>query len=461
MQLPAGGETGKRRVLINVTEMIDSTRLNAFHIRVVGLCALLIFFDGFDLQAISYAAPAVSAALGISRPMLGPVFSAGLAGLTAGALVFGLLGDRWGRKTVFVLCGVVFGLASLGTATAGSLSQLLAWRLVAGFGLGGATPIAITIATDYCPRRMRAALTMIMYCGFTIGGVFGGWIASLVMPFGWEVLFYIGGAIPLLLAPLLIVTLPETVEFLVHRQGDPTRIAGILARLKPGFVAPSDARFVLEHQQAGGFQPLELFRHGRAVRTVLLWSVFFASLVALFSFMAWLPTLLSSRGLSPNQIVGVTGAVQGGGLVGSLILARIILRVRPFLAIAAGYLLASGCLVLFSRLPAIYPLLFASGLLTGICLVGTQNLLNAMSAQLYPPAIRSTGVGWAIGVGRIGAILGPSITGLLLAYRFAASDLFLLAAVPPALAGVIALVLLKVLDREDGVERSRVLAEPR
>jgi AAHS family 4-hydroxybenzoate transporter-like MFS transporter len=391
--------------------------------------------------------------------MLGPVFSAGLAGLTAGALVFGLLGDRWGRKTVFILCGVVFGLASLGTATAGSLGQLLVWRLVAGFGLGGATPIAITIATDYCPRRMRAALTMIMYCGFTIGGVFGGWIASLVMPFGWEVLFYIGGAIPLLLAPLLIVTLPETVEFLVHRHGDPTRIARILARLKPGFVPPPDAHFALEHQRVGGFQPLELFRHGRAVRTMLLWSVFFASLVALFSFTTWLPTLLSSRGLSPSQIVGVTGAVQGGGLVGSLILARIILRVRPFLVIAAGYLLASCCLVLFSRLPAVYPLLFGSGLLTGICLVGTQNLLNAMSAQLYPPAIRSTGVGWAIGVGRIGAILGPSITGLLLAYHFAASDLFLLAAVPPALAGVIALVLLKVLDRADGEERSRALAE--
>ena len=134
---------------VNVTAIIDSAELNGFHIRVVGLCALLIFLDGFDLQAISYAAPAVSYALGISRPMLGPVFSAGFAGLTLGAMVFGLLGDRWGRKTVFVLCGIVFGLASLGTATAGSLTQLMIWRLIAGFGLGGATPVAITIATDF------------------------------------------------------------------------------------------------------------------------------------------------------------------------------------------------------------------------------------------------------------------------------------------------------------------------
>lgn len=432
---------------VNVTAIIDSAKLNGFHIRVVGLCALLIFLDGFDLQAISYAAPAVSYALGISRPMLGPVFSAGFAGLTLGAMVFGLLGDRWGRKTVFVLCGIVFGLASLGTATAGSLTQLMIWRLIAGFGLGGATPVAITIATDYCPARMRAALTMIMYCGFTLGGVFGGWVASVVLPYGWEQLFYIGGALPLLFIPLLIIALPETVEFLVNRNADPARIASILARVRPGFTAPPGAIFVLDYQNAGGFQVVELFRHGRATRTLLLWAVFFCSLVALFAFTTWLPALLNAQGISAIQIVGVTAALQGGGLAGSLLLASIVLRVRPFLVIAVGYLLAALCLVLFSRMPPVYPLLFGAGLLTGICFVGTQNLLNAMSAQLYPPAIRSTGVGWAIGVGRIGAIAGPSIAGLLLALGFTPPDLFLVAALPPALAGAIALVLMRLLHR--------------
>ena len=249
---------------------------------------------------------------------------------------------------MFILCGILFGLASFGTATSTSLTQLLIWRLIAGFGLGGATPISITIATDTCPKRMRAALTMIMYCGFTIGGVFGGWIASMVMPYGWEVLFYIGGAVPILLAPLLIFALPETVEFLVNKHRDPTRVGRILARLSPGFVPPPGVRYVLEHQHVSGFQLVELFRHGRAIRTLLLWATFFSSLVALFSFTTWLPTLLSSRGLTAGQIVGVTGAVQGGGLIGSLIFARIILKLRPFLMIAAGYLLSSCCLVLFS-----------------------------------------------------------------------------------------------------------------
>jgi AAHS family 4-hydroxybenzoate transporter-like MFS transporter len=169
--------------------------------------------------------------------------------------------------------------------------------------------------------------------------------------------------------------------------------------------------------------------------------------VTLFALTTWLPALLNSLGLTPGQIVGVTGAVQGGGLVGSLIFARIILSVRPFLMISIGYLLSALCLVLFSRVPAVFPMLFGAGLLTGVCLVGTQNLLNAMSAQIYPAAIRSTGVGWAIGIGRTGAILGPSIAGLLLAFHFVAADLFLFSAIPPALAGLVALVLFSAMKR--------------
>jgi AAHS family 4-hydroxybenzoate transporter-like MFS transporter len=426
---------------INVSDVVDNARLRPFHFRVVALCAALIFFDGFDLQAISYAAPAVAKVLGFTRPQLGPVFSAGLLGLTLGALLFGYLGDRLGRKNVFIACGVMFGLASFGTTTADSLTSLLVWRVVAGLALGGATPLSITIATDTCPRRVRATLTMIMYTGFTLGGVFGGFVYAKVGGWGWEWVFYIGGAIPILMAPLLMLALPESIDYLVLKRAAPARIRRLLASHAPGRSWEAQ-RYVTNSPAGGGFQVAALFTEGRAPRTLLLWSIFFTSLVALFFFTTWLPTLLNGNGLSPERIVSIVFAVQMGGLVGSLILARVIVTVSPFVTICAGYLLAAVAMFGLSRIGgAAYPVLFGVSFVVGLFLVGTQNGLNAMSAQLYPASIRSTGVGWAIGVGRIGAVLGPSIAGVLVSLQWTASELFAIAAVPPFVAAGIALAI--------------------
>jgi AAHS family 4-hydroxybenzoate transporter-like MFS transporter len=175
--------------------------------------------------------------------------------------------------------------------------------------------------------------------------------------------------------------------------------------------------------------------------------IFFVSLVGLFFYATWLPTLLHGNGLSGERIVGVTAALQGGGLIGSLILARVMVSVRPFRVITAGFILAAASMLVVSRIGPDYVLLVAMNLLVGILLVGTQNALNASSAQLYPPGIRATGVGWAIGVGRIGGALGPSIAGLLLALHVTPSGLIGLAAMPPLLAAAIAFVISRVVAR--------------
>ncbi len=428
---------------VNVSEVIDDAKLNAFHFRVVGLCALLIFFDGFDLQAISYAGPAVAKILNMTRAQLGPVFSAGLLGLTLGALMFGLLGDRLGRKRVFIACGVLFGLASFGTTTVTSLNELLLWRLLAGLALGGATPLAITIATDFCPKRVRATLTMIMYTGFTLGGVFGGFVYAKIAPYGWQWVFWIGGLIPILLAPVLLLTLPESVDYLVLKRADARRITRILRQLT-GVTYPETSRFVVTDPAGRGFQVTELFTEGRMPRTVLLWSIFFVSLITLFSLTTWLPTLLTTNGMSPESIVSITFALQGGGLLGSLLLARIIVFVRPFIVICGGYLIAAGAMFVLSRVGGEYWVLLATTLVVGIFLVGTQNALNAMAAQLYPAGIRSTGVGWAIGIGRFGSVIGPSITGALVALQWSSSELFAVAAIPPVGAALIAYAISRV-----------------
>jgi len=429
----------------NVTELIAESRLNRFHLRVVGLCACLIFFDGFDLTTVSYAAPDLANALGVSRPMLGPVFSAGLVGLTLGALLFGLLGDRIGRKPAFVLAGLLFGLATLGTATSGSLTTLILWRIVTGVGLGGATPLSITIASDFCPRRLRATLTMLMYCAFTIGGVVGGAAAAgLVHEWGWRAVFYVGGTLPLLLAPVLAAGLPETLQFLVLK-GRTAELGRLLPRVNPAARLPADGRYVLADDTGSeGFQVSELFRHGYAPRTVLLWSIFFVTLVALYFYTTWLPTLLNGQGISPAGIVAITGASQFGGLAGSLIVAWLMISLPAFTIIAGGYAIAAVAMLGLALIGDGYAVLLAANFVVGIFLIGTQNGLNANSAMLYPPAMRSTGVGWGIGIGRIGGVLGPSIAGLLLALHLDPKSLFMLAAIPPLVASGIALAIGRV-----------------
>jgi AAHS family 4-hydroxybenzoate transporter-like MFS transporter len=415
---------------VNVSELIDNTRLNAFHIRVVGLCACLLFFEGFDLNAVSYAAPALAKALAISRPMLGPVFSAGQMGLMLGALIFGIAGDRWGRKRVFILCGLDFGLATLATALSTSYSTVVFWRLAAGLGLGGAAPIAITIASDYCPKRVRAALTMIMYCGYTIGGVFAGVVNAYFLRFGWRSVFYVGGAVPLLLAPVLILALPESLNYLISQGTRGAEIARILAQLVPGSHHSADSRFLMEQAYEKKLQVPELFRKGYARRTILLWMSLFVSLITLFSLTNWLPTLLNSMSITPKQVVSITAAAQGAGLVGSLVAARLIMTFRPFRVATIGYACAATLLVVLGMFGSGYAAFIMIYSVLYFFVIGDQNILNAMSGQIYPPRIRATGSGWAIGIGRVGGILGPTIAGALLALHWTPNQLFVIAGLP-------------------------------
>lgn len=426
---------------INVSELVDNTPLNGFHIRVVGLCACLLFLEGFDFQAISYAAPALAKALAISKPMLGPLFSSGQLGLMAGALLFGIAGDRWGRKRVFILCGLDFGLATLATALSSSYSALIFWRLIAGLGLGGVGPIAITIASDYCPRKVRAALTMIMYCGFTTGGVFAGVVNAYFLRLGWQSVFYVGGGLPILLAPVLLIALPESLNYLVSRVKRGDEIVRILDKIAPATRHSADSRFVMEQAYERKVQVPELFRGGYARPTTLLWVSLFISLITLFSLTNWLPTLLNSLGSAPKQIVTITGVAQAAGLAGSLAGARLMVSYRPFRVAAAGYGLAAVLLVLLGLVGSGFSALLIVNSLLYFFLIGDQNIVNAMTGALYPPKIRATGSGWAIGIGRIGGIIGPSIAGALLAFHWMPRELFIVAAIPTLTTAVLVFVL--------------------
>ena len=434
--------------MTNVSDVIDNARFNAYHRLIVGLCGLMVFFDGFDLSAISFAAPDVVKVLGVERAMIAPVFSAGLLGLTLGALGFGFIGDRWGVKRTFILCGVLFGIFSLLTATATTVPVLITYRFLAGLALGGASPISIAIASDFMPKKLRTSIVMIMYISLAVGGVFAGYSYGYLEAFGWRTVFIVGGLAPIILAPLFIALLPESLVAQVLHGADPARINAILSRLEPGRTF-ADTTFSVDKENKQGFQPAQLFQDGRAAVTTTLWVVFFSSLVALYFFNNWIPILLTGGGLSKHEIVTITTSLQWGGVVGTLLASPIVLKFGGFRSASIGYLIAAAAMLVLSMEKGSFAFLAIATFLVGMFLIGTQSILNASTANVYPPIMRSTGVGWGFGIGRIGSVISPAIAGVLLALQWQPAQLFMIAALPTVLASIGVFVLLRFIKARE------------
>jgi MFS transporter, AAHS family, 4-hydroxybenzoate transporter len=440
-------------VATNVSEIVNGARFNRYHLRICLLCALLVTVDGFDLSSISYAAGDFVKYLGVSRALMGPVFSAGFFGLSFGAMTFGLVGDRWGPRRTFILCGCIFGVFTLATAAATSLTQLLVLRAIAGWGLGGATPLSIAIASEYLPQRVRTSIVMVMYISLSLGTIAGGIIYGYVTVFGWRTVFIVGGAAPLVFAPFLWAYLPERLEYMVMNGWPAARIAAVLARVVPGRDFSRETNFTMDKENKPGFQLVQLFQERRAAITTIVWVVFFSSLLALFFFTSWLPLLLSSYGLSQTDVVKINSSMAFGAIIGTIVAATFVFALGGFRTVAAGYFIAVLAIIVLALSPHTFGFLFVASLAVGFFLIGTQSVLNAACANLYPPAIRATGVGWGFGIGRIAAIISPSIAGILLGMHWQPSGLFLLAAIPTLSASVAGVVVLMLVGR-----RTRAMA---
>jgi MFS transporter, AAHS family, 4-hydroxybenzoate transporter len=435
-------ENDNRAALVDIAELIDRRPVSRFQIRVIALCACAVFMDGFDTQAIGYVAPTLGRLWSLKPGALGPVFGAGLFGLMLGALIGGPLADRVGRKRVIVLSTLAFGICSLLTVTSDSLDDLLLWRLATGMGLGGAMPNAIALTSEYSPQRSRATLVMIMFCGFSLGSALGGAFAAHLIPlFGWTAVFWLGGALPIVLGLILVLALPESIRFLALKGGEDRRIRAIFAHIAPALGSGAETRFVAREERLPGFTVPHLFAGGRALGTALLWIMFFMNLLDLYFLANWLPTLLSNAGIAIEIAVIVTTLLQIGGVAGAVSLGWLIDRHSPFLVLAAAYLVAGLLITAIgmsgSSLALLVPAVFGAG----FCIVGAQIGANALAAAFYPTAIRSTGVGWALGIGRIGSIIGPVVGGIILSLRWETMSLFVIGALPTFCAAAAALVM--------------------
>lgn len=416
---------------IDLVALIEDKCANRFRVSLVIMTCAIMLLEGYDIQVLAYAAPSIIKAWNVNRAYFGPVFGFSLFGYMLGATLLSNLADRLGRKKIILSGILVFGVFNLASAFAHTLTVLLILRFLAGIGLGASIPSTIALAVEYFPARARATVIGVMFVGYTVGAMIGGFIAARLIPqYGWPSVFYIGGLLPLALAAFLLFLLPESVRFLALTGKHTKKIAAILTRLRPDLTIGRDTQFVVREEKQRGIPVQHLFTEGRARMTLLLWFAYITSLLGHYFLTSWLPTLLVGAGVPLSHAVITAGLLQGGGGLGGLLLCWLLDK-RGISVIAIAFALAAPLIILIGPFARISDfLLMALIFVTGGCLLGGQIGLNAVSGTFYPTYIRSTGSGWALGVGRVGSILGPVLGGVLISLSIPISTLFAFAAIP-------------------------------
>jgi AAHS family 4-hydroxybenzoate transporter-like MFS transporter len=424
------------RAPIVVADVIDGSSVGPLQVGLFVLCAICLILDGFDVQAIGYVAPAIVQEWGIQSSALGPVFGAGNFGVLVGSLVFTMVADKVGRRPVLVIATLFFSLLTILTARANTISELLFVRFVAGIGLGCIIPNATALIGEYSPRRLRVTLMATVSVSFTAGAAIGGFIAAALIPaFGWRSVFYVGGVLPMIAAVLMYFWLPESLQFLVLRGRHLDRVGGWLKRIDP-HVRVDGATYRVVEENRAGVPAVHLFREGRGAGTVLLWVVNFMNIYNLYFLSNWLPTVVRGAGYPTSTAVLVGTTLQVGGTLGTFWLTWLIAK-RGFIPIlTTSFLVAAFSVALIGHPSLSLGLLFVVVFVAGTCVIGSQPMLNALSATYYPTYLRSTGIGWGLGIGRIGAIVGPVLGGEFLALKWSIESIFYVAAIPALITAI-------------------------
>jgi AAHS family 4-hydroxybenzoate transporter-like MFS transporter len=443
---------------INVTELIDHRPLTELQIRVVALCALMIFLDGADTIMMGLVAPSIAATIGVSANAFGPVFGISQAGILLGVLSFGPLGDRFGRKRLVIGATLLFAIFTLVTVWATSFDELLVLRFLTGIGLGGLAPNAVALTSEFAPKRLRAAFVSLQWSAFPLGGVAIGLLASvLIVRWGWQSLFLIGSIIPLLLVVVLIFALPESVSFLLTRGLDAAGARQIVHKMAPEITLSAETRYVVNEEKLPGVPMKHLFTEGRAALTLLLWMPFLSSFLILIFVTSWIPTLLRAGGLSMAQ-VGLAIALNSlGSFFGSGAVGRLMDRYGTYTVLIPAFILASSAAGLLGFSTANFPSAAVVITLSGFFAGASQTGVIALAAVTYPVAIRSTGVGWAMAIGRLGSVIGPILGGFFLSWNWRVELIFPVIAAP-ALIGALCVFLIRQLSTPRSAAKTRPLA---
>jgi AAHS family 4-hydroxybenzoate transporter-like MFS transporter len=435
--MAAGAET------INVEQQIDRQPMSAYQIWVVFLGGLILFIDGLDVQLVSYIGPKILAEWNISRVLLGTIFSSMIWGLLIGFAFVAPLSIRFGHRPLVLINMVLFGLATMAAYYVTDPTGMIVLRVISGIGLAGVIPSGVALTGEFGPKRRRSTCIALIYCGYSFGTMAAGLLAgAIIEQYGWRTHMVIGGLIPIAIAIFLYFTLPESPEFLVSNGAPREKIAALVRRIAPTADIGDRTTFTVTDKRVSALAVAQLFQNGRTLGTLMLWMALFMNLMVIFFVLQWLPSIFTMVGYTQAQATTAATWATSGGILAALVLGPLMDRFGPYRIImvlfmlGGAFLFFTGISVHSATVLATFLAFVATGSTSGI-----QKCINALMVFFYPTALRSTGLGWAFGIGRFGAMIGPVLAGLLFDLKWPVPDVFDVFAIPMILGGIAILVM--------------------
>jgi AAHS family 4-hydroxybenzoate transporter-like MFS transporter len=423
----------------DVSAFLDRPAIGLHRLFIFGLCTLVMVVDGYDVFVVGYVVPALAKSFGVTPQAITSVFVLQTIALGIGAYAVAPFADWVGRRKLVLVCTALFGLLTLLCTRATSVGELSMYRFLASLFFGGVVPNLVAVASEYGAQRHRANLVMILFIGYTIGAGGGGYLAAVVVEhYGWHGAFWMGGLTPLVIVAILYFGMPESIRFLVLRGDRNAEVARQLRLIDPQVdLASSAAGFTIREEKSGSMPVIALFRQGRAVATVALWLSDAMNLFCVTFVAAWAPTFLRLfAGSGIQEAAGIAALFSLGGIISPLILGALMNRYSANKALAVNYVLGALALVAMGYVAGSVMLSAVGIFFAGWFIIGGQGGINALAAMLYPTEMRATGVGWALGAGRVGSVFGPALGGFMLENHSGAMPIYLVAAVPLIIAAL-------------------------
>ena len=424
---------------VDVGKIINETKINRLHYLVLTVGLFVLINDAYDLVSMGIVIPRIAEQWGISRAEFGVALSVSMIGVLLGSAASGLLGDYIGRKNTMILTVLISGIFMFLTTTATSMTELVVYRFFTGLGAGGCIPITIAHASEFMPARVRNRLVVLMYTGAGMGSVFAGFAGPTILSqWGWQGIFVVGGIISFVAMALVLFLLPESVKFMIAKGADRSKVGDVLQRVEPEFKASDTDEYVIhEHTHSDKGSPIqELFGEGQTSITLLAWAAMAGNQFLLFALALWMPTLLTQGGLPEKTALFVLALYNLGGVLGGWAFSVFADKYDPARVLTFTYPVAGISVAVLGMSLGSTPILVVVAIATGFFSIGSSFCLGPYVASLYPTRARSTGIGWALSVGRIGSIVSPLVAGWAIGQGYATSSILLFLGAPGLLCGI-------------------------